>query len=66
MVRCVHASTQIFRYVRQRTEPLAAEGNTETVMFREKAIVQNVSVLTDMRSVDYINGFLDQIKRGIK
>ena len=37
-----------------------------TVKFCAKAIVQNVSVRTDERSVDYINGFFDQIKRRSK
>ena len=44
-----------------RTEALAAECNT--VRFYANAIVQNVSVRTDNRSVDYIEGFLDQTKR---
>ena len=34
--------------------------------FRANAIVQNVSVRTDTGSVGYIDGFLDQMKRGIK
>ena len=33
---------------------------------RGKAIVQNVGVRTDKGSVDCIDGFLDQMKRGIK
>ena len=34
--------------------------------FRAKAIMQNVSACTDNRSVDYIDGFLDQMNRGSK
>jgi hypothetical protein len=34
--------------------------------FRAKAIMQNVSARTDKGSVDYIDGFLDQMKRGSK
>jgi hypothetical protein len=38
----------------------------ETVKLRAKAVVQNVSVRTDKGSVDYIDGFLDQMKRESK
>lgn len=38
----------------------------KTVKFRAKAIVRNVSVLTDQGSVEYIDGFLNQMKRGRK
>ena len=34
--------------------------------FCAKAIVQNVSTRTDKESVDSIDGFLDQTKRGSK
>jgi hypothetical protein len=33
---------------------------------KAKAIVQNVSVRTGKGSVDWVNGFLDQMKRGSK
>jgi len=38
----------------------------ETVKRPAKAIVQNVSVLTAQRPVEYIDGFLNQMKRGRK
>ena len=41
-------------------------GILEIVNLCAKAIVQNVSVRTDTGSVGYIDGFLDQMKRGIK
>jgi hypothetical protein len=34
--------------------------------FRAKVIIQNVRACTDKRSVDYIDGFLDQMNRGSK
>ncbi len=37
-----------------------------TVKLRAKAIVRNVSVRTDKGSVAYIDGFLDQMKKGTK
>jgi hypothetical protein len=39
------------------------------VMLRHSArneLRQNVSVRTDKGSIDYVDGFLDQMKRGIK
>jgi hypothetical protein len=38
----------------------------ETVKFRAKAIVRNVSVRADTGSADGIAGFLDQMNRGRK
>jgi hypothetical protein len=43
---------------------LATDGNT--VKVRAKTIVQNVSVRTGNGPVDYVNGFLDPMKRGSK
>ena len=38
----------------------------ETVKFRANGIVQTVGVRTGTGSVDYIDGFLDQMTRGSK
>ena len=51
-------------YVGHRTEALAAGGNT--VKLGAKWIVKNVSVRTDKGSVNYVDGFLDQMNRGSK
>lgn len=38
----------------------------KTMKFSARAILQNVSVRTDKESVDCMDGFLDQMKRGSK
>jgi hypothetical protein len=50
--------------VRHRAQSLAAEDNPETL--RAKAIAQNGRVRANKGSVDCIDGFPDQIKRGMK
>jgi hypothetical protein len=51
-------------YVRHRAQSLAAEDNPVTL--RAKAIAQNGRVRANKGSVDRIDGFPDQIKRGTK
>jgi hypothetical protein len=51
-------------YVRHRTEPIAAEGHTPTCEALHEAIVQNPGVRAHKGSVDHIDGFLDQMKKG--
>jgi hypothetical protein len=53
-------------HISRLTFAQATGNNQNAVKLRAKAIVQNFSVRTDKGSVDYIDGFLDQIKRGSK
>jgi hypothetical protein len=51
-------------YVRHRTEPLAAEQDTQNREIpRESEIVHGACTRTDDESVDYVDGFLDLMKR---
>ena len=66
-VQFVYASAQIAPPVYATEQSLSRRKSIlESVNFRAKPIVQNISVRTGMGSVDAIGGFRDQKKRGSK
>jgi hypothetical protein len=67
VVRCAYASAQILPPMYATAQNLLLRTvMLEKMKVRAKVIVQNVSVRTDKGSVDCIDAFRDQMKRGRK